>query len=151
MSVYSVKGKGWRYDFILKGQRYTSNWFSTKAAARQAEAKKRKEVKTGEVGTKKREEVTNPPADPRRPKLETTPTGMAFLELVNKWLDHVQAYKSGSYYHTCVVRARALGEMLGQAPVSPDHPGHGGALFVDQEKGLGLRGEQGHSLSQGDV
>ncbi len=23
MSVYSVKGKGWRYDFTLKGHRYT--------------------------------------------------------------------------------------------------------------------------------
>jgi integrase len=106
MSVYSVKGKGWRYDFILKGQRYTSNWFTTKKAARQAEAKKREEVKTGEVGTKKREEVTNPPADPRRPKLETTPTAMAFLNLVNKRLDHIQAYNSRSYYHTNVGLAR---------------------------------------------
>ena len=45
MSVYFVKGKGWRYDFTLKGTRYTEAWFETKRAAKQAEAEKRKEIK----------------------------------------------------------------------------------------------------------
>jgi hypothetical protein len=39
-SVYSVKGKGWRYDFTLIKTCYTSNWFKTKSEARRAEAKK---------------------------------------------------------------------------------------------------------------
>ena len=34
MSVYSKKGKGWRYDFMLNGQRYTEAWFKTKKAAK---------------------------------------------------------------------------------------------------------------------
>ncbi len=37
MSVYFIKGKGWRYDFILKGTRHTSTWFKTKTEAKQAE------------------------------------------------------------------------------------------------------------------
>ena len=34
MSVYLVKGKGWRYDFILEGTRHTEAWFKTKKAAK---------------------------------------------------------------------------------------------------------------------
>ena len=64
MSIYFKKGAGWRYDFILQGNRCTKAGFKTKAAARQAAAKKR-------------EEMENPP-----PVVET-PTDMAFLELVN--------------------------------------------------------------------
>ena len=33
MSVYFVKGKGWRFDFTLEGIRYTEAWFETKKAA----------------------------------------------------------------------------------------------------------------------
>ena len=44
MSVYSVKGKGWRYDFTQKGTRHTEAWFTTKKAAKEAEAKKRQEL-----------------------------------------------------------------------------------------------------------
>ena len=29
MSVYFVKGKGYRYDFTLNGIRYTGTWFKT--------------------------------------------------------------------------------------------------------------------------
>ena len=39
MSVYFVKGKGWRYDFTLNGTRQTEAWFTTKKEAKQAEAK----------------------------------------------------------------------------------------------------------------
>jgi hypothetical protein len=79
MGVYFQKGRGWRVDFQLNGKRHTLTWFKTKAKARQAEAKKREELK-------------NPP-----PATET-PTDMAFLELVNLRLDYVKAYKSQKYY-----------------------------------------------------
>ena len=88
MSVYSVKGKGWRYDFTLKGQRYTEAWFKTKTEAKQAEAEKRKEVK-----------------DPK-PVLETEPTDMAFSDLVNLRLDHVKAYNSEEHYLCFLYLAR---------------------------------------------
>jgi hypothetical protein len=79
MSVYSVKGKGWRYDFTHKGTRYTETWFETKRAAKLAEAEKRKEFK-------------NPPP------VQEEPTDMAFLDLVNLRLDHVKAYNSKGHY-----------------------------------------------------
>ena len=79
MSQYFNKWTGWRVDFTHKGLRYTEAWFKTKAQAKQAEARKREELK-------------NP-----QPIAET-PTDMAFLELVNQRLDYVQAYKSEKYY-----------------------------------------------------
>ncbi len=79
MNVYSIKGKGWRYDFTLKGERYTQTWFKTKTKAKQAEAERRKEV--------------------LEPQKETqTPTDMSFLELVNRKLDDVEARNSYRYY-----------------------------------------------------
>jgi integrase len=92
MSVYFNKGKGWRYDFTLKGKRHTLTWFKTKVEARQAEARKR-------------EELENPPP------AVTTPTDMAFLELVNLRLDYVQAYKCKSYYLEHVYLAKKLAKM----------------------------------------
>ena len=79
MSIYSVKGKGWRYDFTLKGTRHTEAWFTTKKEAQSAEAEKRKEV-------------LNP-----APLIET-PTDMEFLELINQRLDYVKAYNSNKHY-----------------------------------------------------
>jgi integrase len=81
MSVYLIKGKGkgWRYDFTLKGIRYTGTWFKTKTKAKQAEAKRREELKN--------------------PKLrETTQTDMDFLTLANKRLDYVKNYDSESHF-----------------------------------------------------
>lgn len=79
MSYYSVKGKGWRYDFTLKGQRFTEAWFKTKKEAIQAEGRKREELK--------------------KPKMfPEIPTDMDFLELVNLRLDHVKAYNSERHY-----------------------------------------------------
>ncbi len=95
MSVYSVKGKGWRYDFTLKGQRYTEAWFKTKTEAKQAEAEKRKEVE-------------NP-----KPVQETGPTDMAFLDLVNLRLDHVKAYNSKNHFQDVLYHAR---RWVGQWP-----------------------------------
>ena len=81
MSVYLVKGKGWRYDFTRGGTRYTGTWFKTKKEARVAEAKRREDL--------------------TRPREETpTQTDMGFLELVNKRLDHVKAYNSEEHYRT---------------------------------------------------
>ncbi len=79
MSSYFKKGKGWRYDFTLKGIRYTETWFKTKKQAKQAEAKKR-------------EEINNPPP------VQETGTDMAFLDLINIRLDYVKAYNSESHY-----------------------------------------------------
>jgi len=87
MSIYSVKGKGWRYDFTINGIRYTEAWFKTKTEAKSAEAKKREDVK-------------NP-----KPQTET-PTDMAFLDLVNLRLDYVKAYNSEIYYNEHVYKAR---------------------------------------------
>jgi integrase len=82
MSVYLIKGKGWRYDFIQNGNRYSEAGFKTKREARQAEAKKREEIEN--------------PVQPS--ENVTTPTDMAFLELVNRRLDYVKAYSSERYY-----------------------------------------------------
>ncbi|MFW9942573.1 MAG: site-specific integrase, partial [Candidatus Thorarchaeota archaeon] len=60
MSIYFVEGKGWRYDFTLKGIRHTNAWFKTKAEAKRAEAKRK-------------EEILNP-----KPSVQT-PTDMDFL------------------------------------------------------------------------
>ena len=83
MSCYFVKGKGWRYDFTLRGTRQTGAWFETKTKARQAEAERR-------------EELLNPREDPAM----ETGTDMVFLDLVNLRLDHVKAYNSASHYQT---------------------------------------------------
>ena len=45
MSVYFIKGKGWRYDFTLNGKRCTAAWFQTKREALAAEAKRKEEAK----------------------------------------------------------------------------------------------------------
>jgi integrase len=95
MSVYLVKRKGWRYDFTLKNQRYTDTWFKTKAEAKRAEAKRKEELK-------------NPPA------VAETPTDMAFLDLLNKRLDYVQAYKSDRYYADYVSLGKRLVKEWGE-------------------------------------
>lgn len=87
MSVYFVKGKGWRFDFTLEGIRHTEAWFETKREAKQAEAKKRKELK-------------NPKPDTE------TPIDMAFLDLVNLRLDHVKAYNSDEHFRSYLYLGR---------------------------------------------
>ena len=82
MSSYSVKGKGWRYDFTLKGTRYTKGWYPRKRDAVKAE-------------TERREELKNPVPVIELPE---TPTDMAFLDLLNMRLDHVESYNSKSHY-----------------------------------------------------
>jgi len=45
MSIYEVKGSGWRYDFTYQKKRYTSTFLRTKREAMQAEAKRKEELK----------------------------------------------------------------------------------------------------------
>jgi len=98
MSVYSAR-KGWRYDFTLNGTRYTGAGFETKRDAKQAEAKRREEL--------------------ARPKEETViPTDMAFLELVNRRLDHIQAYNSKRHYTDSIYYARRWTKQWGEFLVS---------------------------------
>jgi len=97
MSAYFKQGKGWRYDFTLKGTRHTEAWFETKKAAIKAEAEKRKELE--------------------KPKEEgKTPTDMGFLDLVNRRLDHVKAYNSerhyGDYFYLARRWTKRWGDML---------------------------------------
>ena len=89
MSVYfNKKKRGWRYDFALKGRRYTKGFYKTKTEARQAEAVKRKEV-----------------LEPPRQE-QGTPTDMAFLDLANRRLDHVKAYNSRKHYEDYTYMAK---------------------------------------------
>ena len=97
MSVYFVKGKGWRYDFTLNWTRYTESGFKTKTAAKQAESQKREEIK-------------NPPQTEEKRTL----TGMAFLELVNRRLDYVKAYNSSRHYTDHVYQAKKWVLMWGK-------------------------------------
>ena len=83
MSVYFIKGKGWRYDFTLKGIRHTATWFKTKTEARDAAAEKRKEV-------------GNP-----QPEIEI-PIDMAFSDLAEKRLDYLEAYTTTRHYRNNV-------------------------------------------------
>jgi integrase len=95
MSVYLVKGKGWRYDFTLKGERYTETWFKTKREGQQAEAKRREELKNPKQEREGEEQVVN---EPTSTEAAETQTGITFLELVNLRLDFISAYKTPSYY-----------------------------------------------------
>jgi integrase len=89
MSVYSVKGKGWRYDFTLKGTRHTEAWFKTKKEAAQAEARRREELN-----------------NPKPVEATEISTDITFLDLVNRRLDHVKAYNSDGHYEQYIYKAR---------------------------------------------
>jgi integrase len=82
MGLYFRKGKGWTYDFILRGTRHTAAGFKTKTEARDAEAKRKEEIKRPEQAKEK------------------IPTDTAFLDLVNSRLDYVKAYNSHDHYRT---------------------------------------------------
>jgi len=82
MSVYFVKNKGWRYDFMVNGMRYTQAWFKTKKEAKEEEQNKRQELKK--------------PAS----------IGMDFLTLVNKRLDEIKIRLSHEHYMDTVYHAK---------------------------------------------
>ena len=79
--------------------RYTKAWFKKKQDAKQAEIKRREEVK-------------NP-----KP-LKTIPTDMDFLTLVNKRLDHIKIFNSEKHYKECVYHAKRCIEKWGKLPCS---------------------------------
>jgi integrase len=91
MSVYFVKGKGWRYDFTYEKNRYTEAWFKTKTKAKQAEAKRREELK-------------NPKLQLRG--IKKTQTDMDFLTLANKRLDYVKKYNSEEHFRHVLYHVR---------------------------------------------
>ena len=93
MSVYSVKGKGWRVDFTSNRVRHTCQWFKTKTQAKQAEAQKRKELTHNGSQTQ---------AD------------MDFLQLVSRRLDHLAAYTTQHHYIDYRYLARKWVELWGQ-------------------------------------
>lgn len=99
MSVYSVTGKGWRYDFTHKGIRYAKAWFKTKKEAQRAEAQKR-------------EELRNPPV------VEENRTDTDFFELVNVRLDHIKAYNSKHHYVDHIYRAKRWVKVWGKLKCS---------------------------------
>jgi len=101
MSVYLDKVKGWRYDFILEGKRYSAAGFETKVKARQAEAKRREEVENFQ-------EIQD----------ENTPIAMTFLELANRRLDHVQAYNSERHYMELKYMAKRWVKVFGKFEVT---------------------------------
>ncbi|MFH1154196.1 MAG: tyrosine-type recombinase/integrase [Pseudomonadota bacterium] len=90
MSLYFVKGKGWRYDFTHNGNRYTKSWFTTKKDASKAEAKRKEEIQHPEIHM-----ITEP-----------IPTDIDFLELVNRRLDHLKEYCSKKHYSDHIYYAR---------------------------------------------
>lgn len=82
MSAYFVEKKGWRYDFMMKGLRYTQAWYETKRDANQAEQQKR-------------DELSKPIS-----------TDMDFLMLVNLRLDDVKQRLSNEHYMDTLYHAR---------------------------------------------
>lgn len=101
MSVYLVKGKGWRVDFQLNGERHTDAWFKTKAEARRAEVEYRKELVRGEL-------------PPRLDRQAQTQTDTTFMELVNLRLDFLKAYRSEKHYQGYRYYARRWVKRWGQ-------------------------------------
>jgi len=99
MSVYSVKGKGWRYDFTLRGERYTEAWFKTMTEARTAEVKRREEVKKQDL-----EGLATPGMN--LSETVETPTDTDFLAMVNKRLDYVKNYNSKLHFKDVLYHAR---------------------------------------------
>jgi integrase len=99
MSVFFVHGKGWRYDFTLKGTRHTAAWFETKKQATAAMTKAREEAK-----------------NPKEKQPAETQIDMAFLDLVNIRLDHVKAYNSMSHYRPYAYMAKRWITKWGNLP-----------------------------------
>lgn len=82
MSVYFVDKKGWRYDFMRKGERHTQAFFKTKREAEREEQKKK--------------ELLEKPAT----------TDMAFIDLIELRLDEVKQRLSHDHYMDTVYHAR---------------------------------------------
>lgn len=77
MSIYFKKGKGWRVDFMLEGERYTEAWYDTKAKAKTAMTGMRKELSQ---------------------QAASNQIDMGFKALVLLKLDHVASHNSPRHY-----------------------------------------------------
>lgn len=97
MGCYFKKGKGWRYDFIHRGNRFTGAWFRTKADAMREMAQKKEEVTT----PRKNQEA------------QEAQTDMDFLEVINRRLDYVKAYHSATHYRDYVYMAKRWAHLWG--------------------------------------
>ena len=102
MSVYFNKKKGWRYDFVVKGSRFSQAGFKTKTEAKRAEAQRREEV------LQLREKLQDQEQEqaPGQRQSQATAEDMAFLDLVNLRLDHVKAYHADCHYRETLYCAR---------------------------------------------
>lgn len=95
MSTYSVKGKGWRYDFTLNGRRYTNAWYKTKREAIRAENERRKELQGPE------------------PMSAKIPIDMDFLTLINRRMDYLKDRTTSRHCVDSLYRARVWVEWWG--------------------------------------
>ena len=88
MSVYFNKRREWwEYQFRFQKKRYTAAGFTRKKDALAAEAERKEKVK-------------------RPPKQIEEETDMAFLTLLNRRLDYLQAYRTPRHYTDTLYMAR---------------------------------------------
>ena len=97
MGCYFKKGKGWRYDFIHLGNRFTGAWFRTKADAMREMALKKEVVTTSRTIQ----------------EVQEAQTDMDFLEVINRRLDYVKAYHSATHYRDYVYMAKRWARLWG--------------------------------------
>ena len=103
MSVYSVKRRGWRYDFTLNGVRHTGPDSKPKRGATSRDTKKGGDTK---------------PEPPEQDQEALIPTDMVFLDLVNARLDYVKAYNSEEHYRSYLYLGRRWTSKWGELMVS---------------------------------
>ena len=91
MSIYFVKGKGWRYHFEVNRKRYAKGFYPTQREAKLAEARRKEAIQKG---------LPDPEKEEQKQQLTqtTTQTDMEFLDLVNRRLDSVKSYNCRKYY-----------------------------------------------------
>ncbi|MBV1765952.1 MAG: site-specific integrase [Pseudodesulfovibrio sp.] len=99
MTIYSKAGKGFRYDFMVKGKRYTKAWFRTKREAQAAQAQRKKEVAKADKMAERND--------------------MGLLDMLNRRLDTLQERSfSTQYYKNTRYAAQRLLKHFGDVPCS---------------------------------
>ena len=99
MSIYFVKGKGWRYHFEVNRKRYAKGFYPTQREAKLAEARRKEAIQKG---------LPDPEKEDKKEQLiqTTTQTDMEFLDLVNRRLDSVKVYNSERHYKDTVYTSK---------------------------------------------
>ena len=116
MSVYFNKRREWwEYYFRHKKLSYTGAGFPRKKDALEAEADRKKEVK-------------------KPPKPKTEETDMAFLTLLNRRLDYLQAYRTKKHYEDNVYMAKRWAKKWKDLTVHQVTPGMISAYLVNIRK-----------------